>query len=214
MNKHMQQWVPPNEGVTLLWDRTVDLLAADTPVVATGEYVVLRERLGPQEVVRATAVYPYLRRRVNVGDPDEGVEPILETDRFAAGWFLFQVTVDGQAPVQFKTDYVAPRVAAAPLNNDRVGGCGLSWVTTNPWVEAQKASPNTLFWFLAKSGSTVQVTFRLLPPAAANPIPIRPLIGAGSPDLLARYDFAGITIYGNRWTNQQYAEWLSANQQK
>lgn len=189
-------------------DQRVDLLAADTTLLATGRYVIFSNETekGSIEIVRT--IIPYAMKRTDVGTPQESYEMLKPED--ANGAFAYSPLVNGQTPITLQIDYNAPRNAAGPLlNADRQRRSGFAMISANPFVDALRYNPT--FAIAVPSEVLFQVTFELLPPATAAGINNPYAIGAG---VAKRVDFAGVVVAGVKMPQTRYDELMKREQSK
>ena len=150
-------------------DFRVDLLAPDAVQIGADEFVVYQNRTkkGQVEVVKSLA--PYAMERTDVGTPQEAFRMI--TPDSGDGYFTFSPQINGQPPVILDLNYNAPRIAAGPLNNnDRIRRAGITFLVEDPWRASQQTQ-HPLFSFAVPSKAELIVSFSILPPAVAAPIP-------------------------------------------
>jgi hypothetical protein len=173
-------------------NRRVDLTAPDTPILASGRFIIYQNRTQKGQVEIVRAVVPYAEERTDVGTPAESFRKILPED--GDNFFAFTPLQNGQPAFVSQLDFNAPRNAAGPLRNaERQVRAGFTNLSTRPLADVMRGWPN---WFTLAVPSQTEfvVTFELMPPsvdaAAALSNPYQ--IGAGS----KRVDFAGVLVAG------------------
>lgn len=184
-------------------DQNVDLLASDTPVVATGKYVCFDYTVPKGQVVVVHGMSMYAKQRINVGAADESNEMIQPVD--GNGWFAFEPQVNDSSPYIVGLSFAAPRLAGGTLNNsDRQRARGISQISLNPREDANKQWYNALYSFLCPSESRLRVIFSLLPAARTNGLTSGSGSYAISTTATKRVDYAGAFIVGQQMSAQHY----------
>jgi hypothetical protein len=170
-------------------DQRVDLTAPNVPRTADNIYVCFRNKTDRQKIDVVRYIVPYAMERTDVGTPQESFR-YIEPDA-GNGFFSYSPLVNGQTPVVLEVNYNAPRNAAGPLNNaDRIVRSGITGLSKNPWIDAQRYSP--LFSIPVPSEVDFLVTFEILPLGTGGALSNPYEVGTGA----KRVDFAGCMVYG------------------
>lgn len=184
-------------------DVRCDLTAPDVETAGTNQIVVGRIRAPKSQVYVFKTFVPYAMERVNVGNAAtetfQMMNPVTSN-----GFFVFEPVVTQGAPHIMGTDYNRPRLAAAPLNNDRSASKGIASISQNPWLDTQRAMFNPLFTIVVPSDKEFTVLFSILPVGTASPIPAGGQFGIGGAGGTRRVDFAGFMVSGVQMSQQHY----------
>lgn len=191
--------------------RSRDLAAVDGTLqqISEGKYVILNERPARGQVFVIKSIVPWCMKRDNVGLPTESVS--FCSPAAVNGQVLYEPFVGGNTPILFDEVNPAFKTAAAASNNDLTGGKGISFVSPDPWSDAQRSWFNPMFTFLVKGGTDFLVTFSVLRPSVQNPIPVVYTIPP-TPGATERIDFAGVTVVGLSMSEQTYTKVMNATQ--
>lgn len=179
-----------------------DLLATDLLQVSDGRYVIASFRAPKKQVYIIKAIIPYAMERTNIGSANASFQML--TPAAANGFFAFEPVVNANAAGQFVTNYNRPSLASVPQNNERSITKAISYVSDNPYLDANLAWQNPMFSVKVSSEAQFQVYFSLLPASTTSPIPAGGLyaIAAGAQK---RVDFAGVVIAGVYMSEQVYS---------
>lgn len=186
-------------------DMRQDVTATNAPTVAVGKYVVFTVRPPRGQVLIVKSFVPYAMARTDVGLATESfalIDPLAAPG--ASGVFSFEPTVNDSAPFVIESDFNAPQLAGTGNDLERVRNRGVSYISADPWQEAQQSWFNPLFSILVPGDSTFQVIFSILPPAPTNPLPIAGQYTVGGAGGGKRVDFAGCVVVGQQMTEQYY----------
>lgn len=183
-------------------DMRQDLTASNVPTVAVGKYVIFSVRPPRGQVLVVKSFVPYAMKRTKPGMPAASFK-IIEPQE-AAGVFSFEPTVNDSAPFIIESDFNAPQVDGAGNDLERVRNRGVSYISSDPWSEAQRSWFNPLFSVLVPGDSTFQMIFSILPPAPTSPLPAGGQYTVGGTGGGERVDFAGCVVVGQQMTEQYY----------
>lgn len=191
-----------------LWwrNRRADLLAPNTKILATNNFIVFDEAVPKGATLVVRAIVPYAQKRTNPGTAQESFETILPVK--GNGWFLFEPLIAVGTPIEILADLNAAQnaidpatgLATIPNNDDRWVGRGFTDISDDPISDAGVYLASGLSMFAVPSEQHMRIVFRLLTSsngavALANPISNPFQIAAGAPED-ARVDFAGAVIVG------------------
>ena len=181
----------------------VDLTAPDVPILNDEEFVIESHRTKSGEIEVVHALFPYAQERTDVGTPSEAFRQLSQFD--ANGYFSFSPKVNGENAFNLSLNLNTPRISAGPLtNNDRQIRGGITTVSEQPWIDAQRYNP--LFSIPVPSDVLFEVTFAILPPSTvtAAAIPNGYFIGGAGGAGTRRVDFAGVLVAGIVMSQQAY----------
>lgn len=187
-------------------DVRCDLTAADVETAGTNQIVIGSIKVPQGQLYIIKTLVPYAMERVNVGAAAETFQMMNPVT--ANGFFSFAPVVSDGAVHVLGTNYNAPRLAAAPLNNDRSASKGISHLSQNPWQDTQRAMFNPLFTIVVPSDKVFSVIFSILPVGAQSPIPAGGQFGIGGAGGTRRVDFAGFVVSGVQMSEQHYTRTL------
>ena len=170
--------------------RRVDLTApaAQLDVISQGRFAVYRNRTAGGQVEVVQYIAPFVEERTDIGTPQESTKRIPAAE--ADGWFSFNPLVNNNPPLVLEINMNRPTAAATPSNNQRAVQGGITFMSNQPWIDAQRFNPN--FAFPVVADQELLITFELLPSAVTGAIANRFQIGAGA----KRVDFAGVVVCG------------------
>ena len=187
-------------------DVRCDLTAADVETAGTNQIIIGSIKVPQGQLYVIKTIVPYAMERVN-GGLATGTFQVLDPVS-GNGFFSFEPIVSDGAPHVLGTNYNAPRLAAAPLNNDRSTSKGVSHISQNPWQDTQRSMFNPLFTIVVPSDKVFSVIFRILPVGAQSPIPAGGQFGIGGAGGTRRVDFAGFMVSGVQMSEQHYTRTL------
>lgn len=185
---------------SLVLHQRADLVAADVDTAGSGAFVIFAEPVPKGQIYVVKTVVPYAQERTNVGLPDATYQMIAP--QAGNTFFSFEPAVDTGSPFMIKSNVNAPQTAAAPINNDRQQTNGITFISSDPWSDAQRSMLNPLFTIVARANKVIRVVFRIIPPGVTNPI-VGYSVG-GTTANTKRVDFAGVVMAGVQMSEQTY----------
>lgn len=196
-------WLQDSNARTLgPLDVRCDLTATDVETVGTNQIVIGRIAAPPGQCYVFKTFVPYAMERTNVGLATETFQMMNPVT--SNGFFVFEPVVSDGAPHLLGTNFNAPRIAGAGVNNDRSSSKGISYISQNPWQDTQRSMFNPLFTIVVPSDKVFSVIFRILPVGSASPIPAGGQFGIGGAGGTRRVDFAGFMVSGVQMSQQHY----------
>lgn len=193
------------EAQPFLSDYRVDLTAPDVPLESAGRYIVTQIRPPKGQTLLIKAFQPYAMRRTDIGTADESFSMIDPLE--AGGHFSFEPLVGGLAPIVIGLNVNAPRDLAGPLlNNDRVIGKGVSFISTSPYADVMRSGFNQNFTIEVPSDRLFTVVFSLIDNTAFAGALSNPFQVTTDPAVTKRVDFAGTVVSGIIMSDQRYQQ--------
>lgn len=199
------------EAQPFLSDYRVDLAAPDVPLESGtlgqpgARYIVTQIRPPRGQVLLIKAWQPYAMKRTDVGTPSESFAMIDPLE--AGGHFNYEPLVGGLSPIVANLNVNAPRDLAGPLlNNDRVVGKGVSFVSSSPYADVQRTGFNQNFTIEVPTDRLFTVVFSLIDNTASAGALSNPFQITTNPAVTKRVDFAGTVVAGIIMSDQRYQQ--------
>lgn len=193
------------EAQPFLSDYRVDLTASDVPLESAGRYIVTQIRPPKGQTLLIKAFQPYAMKRTDIGTADESFAMIDPLE--AGGHFSFEPLVGGLAPIVIGLNVNAPRDLAGPLlNNDRVIGKGVSFISSTPYADVMRSGFNQNFTIEVPSDRLFTVVFSLIDNTAFAGALSNPYQVTTDPAVTKRVDFAGTVVSGIIMSDQRYQQ--------
>jgi hypothetical protein len=196
------------EAQPFLSDFRVDLTAPDVPLESGtagqpgARYIVTQIRPPRGQVLLIKAFQPYAMKRTDIGTADESFAMIDPLE--AGGHFSFEPLVGGLSPIVANLNVNAARDLAGPLlNNDRVVGKGISFISSTPYADVQRSGFNQNFTIEVPSDRLFTVVFSLIDDTStlSNPFQV-----TTDPAVTKRVDFAGTVVAGIIMSDQRFQQ--------
>jgi hypothetical protein len=196
------------EAQPFLSDFRVDLTAPDVPIESGtagqpgARYIVTQIRPPRGQVLLIKAFQPYAMKRTDIGTADESFAMIDPLE--AGGHFSFEPLVGGLSPIVANLNVNAARDLAGPLlNNDRVVGKGISFISSTPYADVQRSGFNQNFTIEVPSDRLFTVVFSLIDDTStlSNPFQV-----TTDPIVTKRVDFAGTVVAGIIMSDQRFQQ--------
>lgn len=195
-------FIHPDEKL-FIYDFRHDITAADVPVLATGQLIIMDFEVPKDQIFIIKGFAPYAMERTNVAGVTESARYIQPQD--GNGWFSYAPLTASGAPFIIQNNFNAPQNDnGSQTDKLRQKGNGISQISLTPYSDAVEQMKNPFFSMAVTSKQRFQTIFSLLTPAGniSNPYSIGTPVAPKD----RRVDFAGVCVAGVMLSENAYNE--------